>query len=127
MLIIRPLAPGLLEAWKTLNRRRTDFANGFAYPVRTAFIEEALEVNDLPPPDNAPPFIEARGAYSRRTWIGPGRRWIDPVAEKQGAVLGMEAGLSTLESERAENSGEDWEDVLHQRLASVPCMPRSST
>ena len=31
MLIIRPLAAGLLEAWKTLNRRRTDYANGFAY------------------------------------------------------------------------------------------------
>jgi len=70
-------------------------------------------------PDNAPPFVEARGAYSRCTWIGPGRGWIDPVAEKQGAVLGMDAGLSTLENECAENSGEDWEDVLDQRAREV--------
>ncbi|MBB5413912.1 lambda family phage portal protein [Paraburkholderia sp. HC6.4b] len=110
---------GLLEAWKTLNRRRTDFANGFAYPVRAAFVEEVLEVDDLPLPNNAPAFIEARGAYSRCTWIGPGRGWIDPVAEKQGAVLGMDAGLSTLEMECAENTGEDWEDILDQRKREV--------
>ncbi len=110
---------GLLEAWKTLTRRRADFANGFAYPIRSAFVEEALEVDDLPLPANAPPFIDARGAYSRCTWIGPGRGWIDPVAEKQGAVLGMDAGLSTLEIECAENTGEDWEDMLDQRKREV--------
>jgi capsid protein len=82
-------------------------------------VEEALEVDDLPLPDNAPAFIEARGAYSRCTWIGPGRGWIDPVAEKQGAVLGMDAGLSTLEMECAENTGEDWEDILDQRKREV--------
>jgi lambda family phage portal protein len=110
---------GLLEAWKTLTRRRADFANGFAYPIRSAYVEEALEVDDLPLPKNAPAFIEARGAYARCLWIGPGRGWIDPVAEKQGAVLGMDAGLSTLEMECAENTGEDWEDILDQRAREV--------
>ncbi|EKS67890.1 MULTISPECIES: phage portal protein [Caballeronia] len=105
----------LLEAWKTLTRRRADFAQGFAYPVRAAWLEESFEVDELPLPANAPPFIECRGLYARCSWIGPGRGWIDPVAEKQGAVLGMDAGLSTLEMECAESVGEDWEDMLDQR------------
>ncbi|CQD73237.1 Uncharacterised protein [Yersinia enterocolitica] len=37
------------------------------------------------------------------------------MAEKKGAILGMEAGLSTLEMEAAENVGEDWEELLDQR------------
>ena len=41
-----PCDVGRLEAWKTLNRRRTGFVNGFAYPVRTAFIEESLDVDE---------------------------------------------------------------------------------
>jgi capsid protein len=31
----------MLEAWKTLTRRRTDFASGFAQPIFSSFIEEA--------------------------------------------------------------------------------------
>jgi capsid protein len=46
--------------------------------------------------------------------MGPGRGWIDPVAEKQGAVIGMDAALSTLEDECAEQ-GLDYEEVLEQR------------
>lgn len=44
---------------------------------------------------------------------------IDPVAEKQGAVLGMDEGLSTLEMECVENTGEDCEDILDQRAREV--------
>jgi lambda family phage portal protein len=104
----------LLEAWKTLDRRRVDFSVGFASPLRGAWLEEAFEVDDLPLPTGAPAFMEARAAYMRATWMGPARGWIDPVAEKEGAVMGMEAGLSTLENECAEQSL-DWEEVLDQR------------
>ncbi len=79
-----------------------------------------IEVDDLPlPPGPVPAFIECRGAYARAHWMGPGRGWVDPVAEKQGAVLGMDAGLSTLEMEAAENVGEDWEELLDQRQREV--------
>lgn len=105
----------MLEAWKTLTRRRDDFASGTAQPVLTAFIEELHDNHDLPLPAGAPDFLEARTAYSRAKWMGPGRGWVDPVAEKKGAILGMDAGLSTLEIEAAENAGEDWEDMLDQR------------
>ena len=112
----------LLESWKTLTRRRHDFAVGFASPIRSAWLEEAMAENDLPLPDGAPDYMEARHAYSRCRWMGPGRGWIDPVSEKQGAVLGLDAGLSTLEDEVAENSGADWEEVLHQRKHEIELM-----
>jgi lambda family phage portal protein len=108
----------LLESWKTLTRRRMDFSNGFASQIYCNFLEEATDIEDLPLPKGAPEFWEARSSYARCKWIGPGRGWIDPVAEKQGAVLGMDAGLSTLEEECAEQ-GVDWEEVLDQRAKEV--------
>ncbi|MEY0558054.1 phage portal protein [Providencia rettgeri] len=105
----------MLEAWKTLTRRRDDFAAGFADPIASAFIEEIHDIENLPMPNNAPDFLEAKTAYCRAWWMGPGRGWVDPVAEKKGAILGMEAGLSTLEMEAAENVGEDWEELVDQR------------
>jgi len=105
----------MLEAWKTMARRRTDFSVGFAQPIMSAFIEELFDVADLPLPAGSPDFLDARAAYCRANWLGPGRGWVDPVAEKKGAILGMEAGLSTLEIETAENVGEDWEELLDQR------------
>lgn len=109
----------LLEAWKTIGRRRHDFGIGFAAPIYGALLEEAMDVDELPLPPGAPPFMECRGEYSRARWQGPGRGWVDPVAEKQGAVLGMDAGLSTLEQECAEGAGEDWEEVLDQRKVEI--------
>lgn len=108
----------LLEAWKTLTRRRGDFAAGFASPIYGGWLEEAMEVEGLPLPSGAPDFVECRGAYSRCEWIGPGRGWIDPVAEKQGAILGMDAALSTLQQECAEQ-GQDYEEVIAQRAKEV--------
>ena len=108
----------LLEAWKTLDRRRIDFGVGFAGPIRGAWLEEAQDAGDLPLPKNAPEFMNCRGAYMRATWLGPARGWIDPVAEKEGAIMGMEAGLSTLEMECAEQNL-DWEEVLDQRKREI--------
>lgn len=108
----------LLEAWKTLVRRRANFAVGFANPLRGAWMEEAHEIDDVPLPRDAPAFIECRGAYMRATWLGPARGWIDPVAEKEGAVMGMEAGLSTLELECGDQDM-DWEETIDQRQIEV--------
>lgn len=105
------------EVFKTVVRRRENFGGGFASPIRSALLEEAHDLDDLPMPrgGEVPEFMEARAAYGRARWLGPGKGWVDPVAEKQGAILGMDAGLSTLEHEAAEHAGEDWEDILDQR------------
>lgn len=109
----------ILEVWKTLTRRRADFGSGFGMQVRIAAMEEFHEVDDLPMPKNAPPFIECRGAYAACKWAGPGRGYPDPVADREGAVLGMTSGLTTLEHETLEGSGEDWEEILDQRSLEV--------
>jgi lambda family phage portal protein len=105
----------LLEAWKTLSRRRHDFSVGFAGQVWVAWLEEAMEMHDLPMPGGElPDFIEARQAYAAARWLGPGRGWVDPEKEKAGSILGIAAGLSTLEDEVAENTGGDWEENADQ-------------
>ena len=109
----------LIEAWKTLARRRSFFATSFGQPIVAAFAEESMEVDNLPLPAGAPPFHEFRAAYSRAKWMGPGRGVIDPVKERQGSVLGMDAGLSTLEDEAAELGGNDWRETLDQRAIEI--------
>ena len=109
----------MLEAWKTLTRRRDDFSNGFAQPIAVAFAEEMHDVEDVPLPAGAPDFMDASSSYCRARWMGPGRGWVDPVAEKKGAILSMEAGFSTLEMEVAENMGEDWEEMVDQRKYEI--------
>ncbi|MCP1376036.1 phage portal protein [Dyella lutea] len=108
----------LLEAFKTLKRRQTDFSHGFAQPVVGCWLEESMDADDYPLPAGAPPFEECRAMYARAEWMGPARGWIDPVAEKQGSVLGMDAGLSTLQLECMEQ-GLDWEEVLDQRKREI--------
>ncbi len=108
----------MLEVWKTMSRRRVNFGISFASPIYACFLEEAMERDDLPLPIGAPSFMECRTAYARARWMGPGRGWVDPVKERQGSILGMQSGLSTLESEAAEQ-GRDWEDDLAQRQIEV--------
>lgn len=112
----------MLEAWKTFHRRRVDFAVGFGQQMVMAFAEEAFDVDDLPLPAGAPDFAEFRGAYSHAKWMGPGKGYTDPVKEKAGAILGMDAGLSTLEEESSDLAGRDWREVLDQRAIEIDRM-----
>ena len=108
----------LLESWKTLMRRTHEFKIGTATPMYSCVLHEMMENGDLPLPNNAPDFLEARTAYSKCEWLGVARGWVDPVKEKQGAVLGMDAGMSTLQRECAEQ-GLDYEEVVEQRAREV--------
>ncbi|MGO4416626.1 phage portal protein [Cupriavidus sp. KB_39] len=110
----------LLESWKTLSRRSAEFKMGTATPIYACWLQEALERGDLDDvlPRNAPDFIEAAAAYSRCDWLGVARGWVDPVKEKQGAILGLDGGLSTLKRECAEQ-GLDYEEVIQQRAIEV--------
>lgn len=103
----------LLEAWRTMDRRRAQFSRGVATPVYGALLEEAMDRDELPLPDGAPDFAEARAAYSAALWMGPARGWIDPVKEAEAAKARREAGLSTLAMENFEQ-GQDWEEIIPQ-------------
>ena len=63
----------MLEAWKTLSRRRHEFSHGFAGPIRAAWMEEAIEIDDLPLPKGpVPEFVNAAGLM--RDVVG----WVRP-------------------------------------------------
>lgn len=105
----------MIEAWKGIGRQRVMFGHGFALPIIGCVIEEMHATRrDIPLPRNAAPFWEYRTAYCRSRLLGPGRGYIDPVKEAQAAVLRMDAGLTTLEDECAEQ-GLDFEETLYQR------------
>jgi len=106
---------GLLTEWRTVTRRRLDFGEGLCSRLADAQHEEAFERGELPLPSGAPDYAEARAEYNRSMWIGPGRGWIDPTKEPEGARLKIASGLSTLEQEAAEGGGLDWEEILDQR------------
>lgn len=108
----------MLEFWKTMGRRRDDFAEGFSQPILGAIVEEMMDVDTLPMPAGAPPFEECRTAYSRAKWIGPGRGWIDPVDEVKGAVLGMDAALMSYDQVCAEQ-GEDPDEMVEARAHDI--------
>jgi lambda family phage portal protein len=105
---------GIVQSEKTYNRRCDEFDTNTATPVIATWLEEPFERNELPLPRNAPSYLEMRTAYARGRWLGVARGWVDPVAERQGVVLGLDAGLSTLEEESAKQ-GLDWEETLEQR------------
>jgi lambda family phage portal protein len=108
-----------LEGWKNVSRRRSDFAVSSANPVYVGWLEECIERNPGLLPKNAPAFIEARSAYAACSWIGPGRGWVDPVKERQGELLGLDAGFTTLKSVCADITGANWRKILRQRSVEV--------
>lgn len=109
---------GLVEAERTFTRRCNEFDLNTADPALACWMQEAMERGDLPLPKGAPEFMEARTAYVGGRWLGPAAGWVDPVAERQGVVLGLDAGLTTLEDECAKQ-GLDVEEVIDQRIYEV--------
>ncbi|MBM6441873.1 hypothetical protein JNW93_14770, partial [Lacticaseibacillus rhamnosus] len=103
----------MLEAWMTMERRRASFVAGFSHQMYIAWLEESFDSDHYDLPRGAPDFVSQRAAYGRARWIGPAKGWVDPVAEREGAWLGLEIGLSNLEDEAAEQ-GLDWLDNLDQ-------------
>ncbi len=106
----------IVEAEKTFKRRTADFEVNTATPIYAGWLHEAMDLGEMPMPKRGyvPSYLEARNAYARCKWLGPARGWVDPVAERQGAVLGMDAGFDTLENVCADQ-GEDWEENIAQR------------
>ena len=100
----------LLEAWRYFNGRRRWLTDYWLKAVYELWFEEAVNAGRI----EAPGFYENRHAYLRAKFIFGGRGWVDPVKEAQAAVIRMNAGLSTLEKECAEQ-GENYEENLDQQ------------
>lgn len=100
----------MLEAWRYFTAMREWLATYWCGPIYELWLEEAIQRGEI----EAPTFYEDRAAWTAAKWIGPGRGWVDPMKEAQAAQTRMDASLSTLEREAAEQ-GLDWEEVLEQR------------
>lgn len=100
----------MLEAWRYFHYLRAKVGFMFCQPASELVLEEMVDRQMV----DAPDFYLLRRAYAAARWIGPGRGWVDQVKEAQAAQIRMDAGLSTLEMECAEQ-GLDWEEVLEQR------------
>ncbi|MBP3980866.1 phage portal protein [Acidovorax sp. JG5] len=100
----------LLEAWRYFHGRRRWLTDYWLRPIYELWFEEAVNAGEI----EAPGFYQNKYAYLRARFIFGGRGWVDPVKEAQAAVIRMNAGLSTLEKECAEQ-GDDYEEVLDQR------------
>lgn len=85
----------LNEFWKTLGRRRDDFADNYSQPIASAVVEEIHDYGELDDvlPHNAPPFEEFRHAYSHATWLGPPKGMLDLEKELKGLTIGLDAML----------------------------------
>ena len=99
----------LLEAWRYFNGRRRWLSDHWLRAVYELWLEEAVNAGQI----EAPGFYDSKYAYLRCRFIFGGRGWVDPVKEAQAAVIRMNAGISTLEKECAEQ-GDDYEEVLDQ-------------
>lgn len=104
----------LIEIWRGFNARKGFFATQFAQPIYAAVLEEMVDRGEITFPAGAPSFYEARNAWCAAQWVGPGRGWVDPQKEAKAAEIRLQAGLTTLEDECAEQ-GKDWQEVLQQR------------
>lgn len=100
----------MLEAWRFFKGKREWLARNWAKPVFTLWLEEAVNAGLV----DAPNFYEMLPCYTRARWIGAARGWVDPVKEATAAQIRVETGLSTMETECAEQEG-DWEEVMHQQ------------
>ena len=109
----------IAETERSVKRRLAEFDSGVANPVYATWMDEGFGRGLFPLPRGAPDYLEARTAYSRCRWRGPGAGLIDGVKERQASVLGMDAGLTTLQDEAANESGRDYREILEQRAIEV--------
>lgn len=104
----------LLEIWRGLTSRKTNFAHGFMQPIYMGWLEEVFDQRRIKLPAGAVSFEANPVAWARAAWIGAGRGWVDPEKEAKAAAIRLATGLTTQESEAAEQ-GRDWKEDILQR------------
>lgn len=104
----------IAETERTVKRRLAEFDSGVANPIYATWMDEGFQRGLFPLPANAPDYLEARTAYSRCQWRGPGAGLVDGLKERQASILGINARLTTRQDEIAYESGRDWREVMEQ-------------
>lgn len=111
----------MIPAWNDTLELVASLESQIMKPFFVAWLEEAFDEGYIERPAGAPDFYDAVDAYAQAKWIGPGRGYIDPTKEIVAAAARIDAGISTLEDECADQ-GKDWEEVLEQRAREAKRM-----
>lgn len=105
----------LLEAWKLFKNRRAFIAAHFCQPTFEAWMDEAVAIGRIIAPGYfTNPLM--RRAYLRTEWVGDAPGQVDPLKEVNAARERVEMGVSTLEIEAMQLSGQNWSDLHTQRV-----------
>lgn len=104
---------GLQEVWKFFSSRRELIAGRFASAIYSLWLEEAIDKGVVEAPPGAPSFYDAKAAWCKARWVGPGRGAIDPLKEAKAKELNMDMDILTFEDACAED-GKDWVENLEQ-------------
>lgn len=94
----------LLEAWKTFRMYRGWMEKDFCQPIFEEFMAEAVAKGRI----KAPGFFSdplIRKAYCGTKWNGPTQGQIDPLKEVNAAVVRVQNGFSTRDTEAMELTG----------------------
>ena len=108
----------ILEAWRQVNFERAMFTRHVAGLVADCVIEEAFALGILKEPPGAPSFYEARQAYTRCTWTGPGMGWVDPLKEIDATKGRMGSLVTSPEQEASAQGGNIYENILQTAAVS---------
>ncbi len=108
----------LLDFFRVTRISRDFMATYFCEPIKELWFEEAVSLGRI----SAPGFFSdprIRQAYTRCQWIGDSPGSIDPEKEANAAVIRMDNGITTLETETIAFNGGDWEANHRQRAKEV--------
>ncbi len=103
----------MVHAWNDTVAFMSTIESHLAKPFFVAWLEEAFDNGRLKIPAGAPDFYDAINAYAEGRFLGPPKGFIDATKEIVAAAGRIEAQISTLEDECAEQ-GRDYEEVLDQ-------------
>lgn len=99
----------LNEAWRFFKKRRYWLATNFCQPVFEAWLTEAVARGRI----KAPGFFKdprLKKAYCSAEWIGDAMGMLNPLQEVNAAALAVDKGLITLQRQKLELNGSDFDD-----------------
>lgn len=113
----------MLESWQFFNSKQYHVAGKFSSMVYALWFEEAVERGEIVLPSGLPDFYDAKAAWIKADWIGPGRGHIDPLKGANATKVELSMGLTTMSIEAAQR-GRRWQSLIDQAAQEERYMRR---
>lgn len=106
------------EIFPITKERRDNIIAPFTQPIFEAWLEEAIELGEVPFPGGLPAFLYYRDAAARATWPGAPKQTADELKTAKAHQIYRQMGVVTDEM-IANDLGADIEDVYAQRAREM--------